>query len=810
MYRISAILITLFQFSTYAFAQYQLDTLAHRNVGPGMVHTHAVDDSGPWNINIFTADLTNPYLEVESIKANDRLLGHERTSEMAARRDFEGHLAVGAVNGDFYGGGGEPINIQVVRGEVLKRETSGRTAVGFTPAYEPMMDVVGFSGELFAGEEPLVIDGVNEGRGADQVILYNSYMGTSTGANEFGTEIAVDVIDPWVVNDTLRAVVRNAETGVGDMDIPEGGAVLSAHGTASTTLQSAVAVDDTIRILTRVQPAPGLVKEMIGGGPFLVVDGQIDVGPRGDGGDRHPRTAVGFSPDSTKLILVTVDGRQSISAGMTLYELAGLMQQAGAATAMNLDGGGSTTMVVRSDVANSPSGNGERLVSNALAVFSTAPVGDIDRIRLSDRLVRLFRGRTYQVDVEAIDDFYNPLPLDSTLLSFEADPEIGTIDESGLLQTGMTPDTGYVSVTYDSFQDSLRVIVKEVGRIVISPETVLTDTLRAIDFDVTTYDTDNVQQSVADSELTWSARNEAVGTVDDAGIFRGHAPGETYVVVGYGEIRDSARVTIEVYGGYSVLDTLESTTGWQASSENAELDDPGLVLVDTTSTLGSHAFALSYRYTPNEEQSWIYLDRNIPVDGLPDSIMVDVWSDKSGHRIFFEAVDSKGDVYTRNPPGRRPNLPTDGFATVAAPFDATDMLHPIRFVRLGAQLAPPTGEGEQSGTILFDHLRVSYPGHTETAIVSDELPTEEVVLHPNFPNPFGNRTTLAYDMSAPGHVTLEVFDLLGRVVRTVEDGPRGAGRREVEIDANGLPSGIYFVRLTAGNVSKSRSISVIH
>jgi exopolysaccharide biosynthesis protein len=86
--------------------------------------------------------------------------------------------------------------------------------------------------------------------------------------------------------------------------------------------------------------------------------------------DRHPRTAIAKLA-SGKLLLVTVDGRQpGISAGMSLYMLADLLLELGAVEAMNLDGGGSTTMVIQNKIVNKPSDQtGERPVSDAVLVF---------------------------------------------------------------------------------------------------------------------------------------------------------------------------------------------------------------------------------------------------------------------------------------------------------------------------------------------------------------------------------------------------------------------------------------------------------
>jgi len=85
---------------------------------------------------------------------------------------------------------------------------------------------------------------------------------------------------------------------------------------------------------------------------------------------RHPRTAVGFDPARGILWLVGVDGRQpGYSDGMTLPELAGLFEALGVTEAVNLDGGGSTVMVLKGIPVSRPSdAEGERPVVNALAV----------------------------------------------------------------------------------------------------------------------------------------------------------------------------------------------------------------------------------------------------------------------------------------------------------------------------------------------------------------------------------------------------------------------------------------------------------
>ena len=118
--------------------------------------------------------------------------------------------------------------------------------------------------------------------------------------------------------------------------------------------------------------------EVVGGFPELLDGGRrvgdLEVGRRpGFAAARHPRTAVGFDTDRGRLWLVVVDGRQMPhSDGMTLPELTALLEALGAEEALNLDGGGSSVMVVRGRPRNRPSDRtGERPVVNALALVRT-------------------------------------------------------------------------------------------------------------------------------------------------------------------------------------------------------------------------------------------------------------------------------------------------------------------------------------------------------------------------------------------------------------------------------------------------------
>ena len=84
-------------------------------------------------------------------------------------------------------------------------------------------------------------------------------------------------------------------------------------------------------------------------------------------GGRNPRTAIGYTKDND-LILITADGREGSSIGLTLTELANLLKGLGCVNAINLDGGGSTVMYVKGQIVNRPHQPGGIALSNALVI----------------------------------------------------------------------------------------------------------------------------------------------------------------------------------------------------------------------------------------------------------------------------------------------------------------------------------------------------------------------------------------------------------------------------------------------------------
>ncbi len=784
-------------------------------VGPGTKLHHVFIPEGPWNINILEVDITNPYIKVESAVARDVLGGGlEKSSSMSARNDREGHRILGAVNGDYFGISAPTnpytflANSMVKDGEFVFGRTHKRSEFAMLENGKPLMEIFQFNGSVTTKmDSSFKIFGVNRERGADQLLLFNKYIGSSTKTNQYGTEIKIQIVDTFAVNDTLRFVAVEKQSSVGNMTIA-GSYILSGNGKAGTFLNQNVNIGDTIKLFLGTKPKLGNVATLVGGGPRLIENGTIPadfVGVEGFGeshvNTQHPRTALGFSKDSTKLYLLTVDGRQpGLSAGMSCSQLAHYMSSIGCYNAYNLDGGGSTAMVVRNKIANSPSDpGGERSVGSCIMIASTAPTGPANVLHISPETIKIFTGKNVTYTVQATDEYENPVTLNLNQVQYSLSKEdLGSISADGLFTAGTVADSGYIYVTYNDLKDSAFVIVKTVDHIELSPKTAVTDNIRLVNFSTKVIDTDGQEQPVEAGLLSWACSDTTVGKIDVLGQFKGNETGTAKIIASYMGSKDTANITVQIGTGRTIIDSVESTSVWNLAGENVDSSNTFITFTEDTSTIGNSSLKLNYSFTyQTGKYNWAYLNTDIPIYGVPDSIFIDVLSDGQNHRVFLDVSDALGHFYRLN---------TNKLANNAGVFEtlkgriisSTGVIFPLKLQSISIPLGSGMQAGEvYSGSILFDNIRVSYPNEP-TYVAAFQAPST-FRLFQNYPNPFNPSTRIAYQIPKTGFVSLKIYDILGNEITTLVNEEKSTGTYEVTFDANKLSSGVYFYQLRMGS-----------
>jgi hypothetical protein len=359
-------------------ASEQTPPIAWRTVGPGVEHAHIARTSeppaeGPLAIDALRIDLSRVRIEVAH--ALDEAVGLETVSSMARRRG-----AIAAVNGGYFRTTGtfrgDSTGTLQLDGRLLSEPDRGRAAVGLVRSGDSTRLVFGhvtWKGTVTAGGRARrALDGINRPRGRDELVLFTPEFHPTTLTDPSGDEATV-----------RGGRVDEVRESAGSTPIPRDGFVLSATGAARQWLREHLRTRTAVGVslsLVPVDPSPSnpwtAAEDVLGAGPKLVTAGKSDITYEREkmaaafSTDRHPRTAIGSLADG-RALLVVVDGRQpGRSIGMSLGELARLLVELGAVEGMNLDGGGSTTMVVHDKVVNSPSDlTGERPVGDAILVL---------------------------------------------------------------------------------------------------------------------------------------------------------------------------------------------------------------------------------------------------------------------------------------------------------------------------------------------------------------------------------------------------------------------------------------------------------
>jgi hypothetical protein len=360
-------------------------------------------DTGPWVVQALTVDPTLFDGELDASFGPD-LERREATSALA-----QAVGATAAVNAGYFvfsplaGAPGDPAGVGVYNGKLLSETIDGRPALHVRDdARHTAVLRLRWQGEMVAQDgTALRLDGIDRVPGlirncggtgdqptdlprhdftctdSDELVAFTPEFGVATPSGD-GAEA---VLDP-------RGRVIEVRLPRGG-EVPAGGNAVQATGALVDDLLAVATVGSKLRVESALVDEAGeevdtsFRESIVNGGPELVRDGQLHVTAAADGfvhpanpsffygfvHKRNPRTFAGVDPHG-RAVLVTSDGRDTDTFGLSIAETAAVAQALGLDDALNLDGGGSTTMVVDGQVVNDPSdATGERPVGDVLLIL---------------------------------------------------------------------------------------------------------------------------------------------------------------------------------------------------------------------------------------------------------------------------------------------------------------------------------------------------------------------------------------------------------------------------------------------------------
>lgn len=687
--------------------------------------------------DVIRVDLNNPYVSLDVMTGKGgNLTTRQSTGGMAAETG-----AVAAVNGDYFNTGGEgaPIGGQVSGGVLVSTpsQLEGMYAFIVTKDRKPMIDEYTFEGLVTAEDgSQFPLSGINKG-------AYSPEGGSSTYSHANAAYLYTDAwtaldrpknssttpTEVLVENGIITQISKDAAL---PMAVPEGAYILRTHGLAAQFVKAHLVVGQkltstySLRSKTTQQELdPSSLQMMIGGHTILVNGGKAAAFSRSTSsiGGYRARTALGYSQDGRYVYVIAAE-KNSNSAGMSLTELQSFMTNIGVWKGVNLDGGGSTTMVDRplaetstTLTFNTEYGTEQRSIVNGLGVYTSAPQGEVKGIKISGSNVLLI-GQKATYSLKGYDTYYNPIDVASANPAWVSSG--GSVTVNAGEATAVKPGT--VNLTATSGTASAVTKVTVLGGDDLSSLTVGTATAplmpgASVSVPVTAVASSGAKVSVPSSSLKWeligfkgSVQNGKL-TVDsvDPGVTTGYA--------------------IARYDGFSTAVVLSTAvaTPWEDfenvvypiafTSNVSSVTGTAAVTAGTAERAGSKVLSLGYDMTAGSGKMYAYAQFNgtagKSIPAAATSMSLDVMGDMSLNWLRAEVVDNSGTTAYID---LAKVIDWNGWKRLNVDLSGSGIKFPAALKRMYVvNVEEGQDERAKTGTVAFDNLSFVMPSLSSEA-----------------------------------------------------------------------------------------------
>lgn len=780
-------------------AKFRVDTTSFKHdIGLGAMYTSFRLPDVPLNVHVVELDLTNPYLKVQSNLSNDTLRDLEAPSRMAIRKTSPGHRVVTAINGDFYNitsGSpdlGMPVNGHATNGQLAKIPSPTRDVIAFGADKTPYLDVMTYMGKFQYNGQSYTINNINTARGANQLILFNQYNGKTTKTNAYGTEVVLQLAEgSWAMNKQASLTVKEIRKNLNAATIQPGEVVLSGHGTAAAVLNGmAVGQTLTIDIDVAIKNGTALpeLMELIGGDRTILRDGVIT---NNNWAELHPRSAAGFSADKKTFYLMMVEGRAPlVSNGVSTAQLAQLMVLSGASTAINFDGGGSSSLVVHNEVANASSDGSERRVANVLMFISEAPVSAAVDFKLNTHYVQIPFGNKFQFSGSTYNESGDIVDYQSASnITYTVEGAGGTIDASGLFTATGHTDAKVVA-TWNGKTETAWISITPAKSISFSTNRLTIDHLNNFDFKVYGSDNDDRKYLMNNDLLKFQSSDETIGTIDANGVFKGLKDGVVTVRVATKDdaFEDFCTINVEVGRGHLLLDDFSDPSEWTITKSWVDNVDVSRVKYGSTN---EDVLKVVYSMTYAKRTAYINFARPLQIYGMPDSLILE--ASGSGYKTSYMLTiehPSAGAATTPIFSGTA----LDVFRTPVQSSNIPQIDFPLSFQSLRLTIerdnAAYTQGNTYEGTFYLKSLKASYPEKDPSSSSQDIHKSEPFSIYPQL---FKDGVYVTGD-TENNDVNFNVYNFNGQLVfnRLINFSSEPS---PVYINLGQLPKGVYIYSL---------------
>lgn len=688
-------------------------------------------------MHVIEVDLTNPYVRLDTMggKAGS-VTARQSVGAMAKETG-----AVAGINGDVFQTAstseGAPMGAQITSGKLLvsTSQLEGMYAFAVTKDKKALIDAFKFTGNVTATDGTVfALTGMNKSayrtepdKGYSHMNALYIYTSAWTGAQRPASS-SISPVEALVVDGIVAQVSTDKALDV--KTIPANGYILRGHKGFDSgnfivnhlKVGESVASQYQLESLTDKKVYTESDFQMLIGGHTLLMDGgqpakfTRDINGVSGYADRA-RTAVGYSKDGNKAYLITIEENGG-KEGVSLKELQLMMKELGIWKAVNLDGGGSTTMVARplgefQVTLAHPTfyGTTQRQVTNGIGVFTSAPLGELKGIVASGPKT-LFIGQQASYSLKGYDTYYNPIDPKGLQPTWSLGDALGQFQD-GVLQVAAAGTTT-LNVQAGNATSSLPLEVigeAQIARLIVEPGSTVLKEGGVISLPVKAQLTDGRILSVPAASIDWEFRG-LTGNMNNGKLTVEKV--EKNIVAGYAIAR---------YDGYGAMAVL--TPGTEKTLENfenvkynvgftgapAETTGTATIVTGIPGKETSKVLELSYDFTVGSGKRYAYANlgdgKGIPIEGTPTSLTLDVLGDQSMSWLRAEAIDASGKSVLLTIADK---IDWSGWKNIRIDLTAAGLKGPSKLTKLYVvNMEEDQDERLLQGELAFDNLTVQYP-----------------------------------------------------------------------------------------------------
>lgn len=667
---------------------YTVDTIAHYKAGPAMKYSRLAvrSENNTFGASVLEFDMKDenrPQIKVEV--GRDSVNTAEGVTSIAQRKSDKDKRYVSAMNGDFFITSGftanHPLGNRILGfpnttcaslGKLIAPDAidygSREKCFIMTTDGNMFIDATDISlSYSYTGKtDNLRLSQINYVRSDNDVILYNSSFGGWTKTDDTGAEVALELQEgeKWRFNTPIRMKVVSLPTvSKGNSRIPANGAVLSAGKSAGTELEYVknckVGDEVVIRINLSLPKhgniAPDNISEIVGGDVRILNQGNVTYYGDPDAirfintpTAKYQRSLIGFSEDRSKLVMCTVDGGIG-GGGASYYDSADLMRELGCYDALDLDGGGSTLMYLRTPgIVNHLRDGSERAVGNGIFAVVNAPEDNtIREIRFADHAVELPQYASYKPVFYGYNGNGELISMDVEGVELTVPDGFGRVLSDGKTLFASGLGCHAISATYNGYTTSVAANIIPVSEIKVKYADIVIDNTRDWQVELTT-DVNGTPMPLSAAAMSWISTDPSVATVSVDGYVKGIKNGSAIIRGTLGDIVAEVNLSVEIPSGKKMADTPHT------QSANFTVTKSGI----------SNGFAfkdiengvrLDYRISSTRNAYFTLTGAEIPFFSLPDEFSFSVRGNVSS-KVMVNILTHDGRTITST----IDNIPAEG------------------------------------------------------------------------------------------------------------------------------------------------------